>query len=67
MFEMELNKRIKEFKNRANHPSWKNERCIDGLYCEYYEERTYWVYNYEKDIIYMVKAGNPKEAVEKVK
>ena len=70
MFEEILNQKVREFRNRANdeHKRWKsNEIVIDiyhTYYVEYYQERLYWIYDYNTKIISMVYASNPEEAVK---
>lgn len=72
MFEEILNQKVREFRNRANdeRKRWKsNEIVIDiyhTYYVEYYQERLYWIYDYNTKIISMVYASNPEEAVKNI-
>lgn len=70
MFEEMLNQKVREFRKRATDENkrWQhNVIVIDEYhtyYVEYYQERLYWVYNYNTKIISMVYASDPVEAVK---
>lgn len=69
MFYEKLNKELRAFEERStltrySHNVWNVGN--NSYYVEYYEEKLYWVKDYTFGIVSMVRANNPKEAVEKV-
>jgi hypothetical protein len=75
MFESLLNKELRSFIKRATNEisrwqknsHWQNNVfVIDNhtYYVEYYQERLYWVYDYNKEKTIMVYANSPSEAVK---
>lgn len=63
MFEELLNKKVREFKARAKRKEYQEMNKIGHCYVEYYQERLYWVYDYDTNLITMIYASSPSEAV----
>lgn len=69
MFEEMLNSQVREFLNRANDKQerWKNNIVVVDeyfvYYIEYMQERLYWVYDYNSQVITMIYASSPSEAI----
>ena len=70
MFDELLNKEVRAFIKRATDENKRWQRNVivkdkyHTYYVEYFEERLYWVYNYNTKIISMVYASDPVEAVK---
>lgn len=70
MFESLLNKEYRAFVNRATdvQKRWQSNVIVIDIYhtyyVEYYQERLYWVYDYNKEKTIMVYADSPSEAVK---
>ena len=70
MFETLVNTELRAFVNRATdvQQRWKNNVIVTDIYhtyyVEYYQERLYWVYDYNKEKTIMVYADSPSEAVK---
>lgn len=69
MFEQLLNKELKAFVKRATDKDsrWDRNKVCTSIYfvyyVEYYEERLYWVYDYNTTTTTMIYASSPSEAV----
>lgn len=69
MFDELLNKEVRAFIKRATDENKRWQRNVivvdeyHTYYVEYYQERLYWVYDYNTRNISMVYAGDPSEAV----
>ena len=70
MFESLVNKELRSFIKRATDEKrrWQNNVIAIDIchtyYVEYYQERLYWVYDYNKEKTIMVYADSPSEAVK---
>ena len=67
MFEELLNKEVRQFLNRAKSGKFQRNEVIGSksdYYVEYFQERLYWLYDYDTNQITMIYASSPKEAVE---
>lgn len=70
MFESLLNKELRAFIKRATdvQKRWQSNVIVIDIYhtyyVEYYQERLYWVYDYNKEKTIMVYADSPSEAVK---
>jgi hypothetical protein len=70
MIESLLNKEYRAFVNRATdvQKRWQSNVIVIDIYhtyyVEYYQERLYWVYDYNKEKTIMVYADSPSEAVK---
>ena len=70
MFESLVNKELRSFIKRATDEKrrWQSNVIVIDIYhtyyVEYYQERLYWVYDYNKEKTIMVYADSPSEAVK---
>jgi hypothetical protein len=69
-FDEVLNQEYRAFVNRATdvQKRWQSNVIVTDIYhtyyVEYYQERLYWVYDYNSKLITMIYASNPYEAVK---
>lgn len=64
MFEKLLNQKVQEFIKRAFMDSYIKMNTEGVYYVKYFQERLYWLYDYDTHQTTMIYANSPSEAKE---